>query len=150
MFKVGDYYKLKLQHKTLIEDYTDGIGATGGWNGDTFDCMEIVNGVLKLHFKWEVSGAGTLIQYIVRYQSNDFYLIGATCTSGYHASQTTSDFNFSTGRYAYDMTDDEIGFGRKYYEEHKKGKLPTSALKKFTEIKGPEYWSPGDFIPGWH
>jgi len=47
--------------------------------------MEIVNGVLKLHFKWDTTGQGTLIQYVVRYQSNDFYLIGATCTYGYHA-----------------------------------------------------------------
>jgi hypothetical protein len=146
VFKVGDHYELKLQHNTLIEDDTDAIGATGGWDGDTFDSMEIVNGVLILHFKWDVIGAGTLIQYIVRYQSNNFYLIGATCTSGYRASETTSDFNFSTGRYTYDMTDDETGFGGKYYEEHKKGKLPKSSLKKLIEIKGPEYLSPSDFI----
>ncbi|MDB5031540.1 MAG: hypothetical protein JWP71_2261 [Mucilaginibacter sp.] len=29
----------------------------------------------------------------------------------------------------------------------KKGKLPKNALKKFTKIKGPEYWSVSDFIP---
>ena len=44
------------------------------------------------------------------------------------------------------MTDDERGFGGKYSEEHKKGKLPANALKKLTEIKRPEAWVPNDFI----
>jgi hypothetical protein len=145
VFKVSDHYELKLQHNTLLEHAsTDEIGATGGWDGDPFESMGIVNGVLELHFKWDITGSGTSIQYIVRYQSNDFYLIGATCTNGYRASVTTSDLNFSTGRYIYDMTDDETGFGGKYYEEHKKGKLPKRALKKFIEIKAPEFLSPGD------
>lgn len=118
-----------------------------GCKNDDPGSIEIVKGILKLHFEWEERGAITSIQYIVRYQSSDFYLIGATCTSGYRASGSISDFNFSTGRYTYDMTNDETGFGGKYYEEHKKGKLSKNALKKFTEIKGPEYWSASDFIP---
>jgi hypothetical protein len=88
MFKVGDHYELKLQHNTLIEyEKTVQNGNTGDYNGDPFNSMEIVDGVLKLHFKWDIRGAGTLIQYIVRYQSNDFYLIGATLTTGYHADE---------------------------------------------------------------
>ncbi len=141
VFKVGDHYELKLQHNTLIEyAITDGSGNTGDWDGDPFDNMEIVNGVLKLHFKWDITGVGTLIQYVVRYQSNDFYLIGATCTSGYRADTKISDFNFSTKRYTYDETDDETGFGGEFLEEHKKGKLPANTLKKLIDIKEPGAW----------
>ena len=140
-FKIGDHYELKLQHNTLIEyELTNGNGNTGGWDGDPFDGMEIVNGTLKLHFRWDVRGAGVLIQYVIRYQSNDFYLIGATCTSGYRADIKTSDFNFSTKRYTYDEIDDETGFGGKYSEEHKKGKLPANSLKKLIDIKTPGTW----------
>jgi hypothetical protein len=147
VFKVGDHYELKLQHNTLIEyALFNENGNTGDWDGDPLENMEIANGVLKLHFKSDIRGALTFTQYIVRYQSNDFYLIGATCTSGYRASETTSDFNFSTGRYTYDMTDDETGFGGTFDEEHKKGKLPRSALKKLNEIESDEYWTPSDFI----
>jgi hypothetical protein len=143
VFKVGDQYELKLQHNTLLEfEKTEGCGCTIDDPGS----IEIYNGVLKLHFKWNIRGAGTLIQYAVRYQSNDFYLIGATCTSGYRASKSISDFNFSMGRYIYDETDDEAGFGGKYSKKHKKGKLPTRTLKKITEIKRSEYWSLSDFI----
>ena len=146
VFKVGDNYELKLQHNTLIEyELTAGSGNTGGWDGDPFDRMEIVNGVLKLHFKWDVTGAGTLIQYIVRYQSNEFYLIGATCTFGYHADEKFSDFNFSTKRYTYDETDDETGFGGEYHEYHKKGKLPANTLKKLVDIKEPRTWDISEF-----
>lgn len=141
VFKVGDHYELKLQHNTLIEyELTAGSGNTGGWDGDPFDSMEIVNGVLKLHFKWDITGAGTLIQYAVRYQSNDFYLIGATCTSEYHADIKISNFNFSTKRYTYDETDDETGFGGELLEYHKKGKLPANTLKKLIDIKQPGTW----------
>lgn len=147
VFKAGDHYELKLQHNTLIEyELTAGSGNTGDWDGIPFQDMEIVNGVLKLHFRWDVRGAGTVIQYVVRYQSNDFYLIGAKCESGYRAGIITSDINFSTGRYTYDDVDDETGFGGKLSEEHKKGKLPPKPLKKLTEIEGPEFLSPSDFI----
>jgi len=142
VFKIGDHYEVKLQHNTLLEyELMEHSGNTGGWNGDPFDGMGIFNGVLNLHFKWDVTGAGTLIQYVVRYQSNDFYLIGATCTSGYRADIKTSDFNFSTKRYTYDETDDETGFGRELIEYHKKGKLPANTLKKLIDIKEPGTWS---------
>jgi len=138
-FKIGDHYELKLQHNTLIEfERMEGSGNTGGFDGDTLNGIRIEKGVLILNFKWDVRGAGTLLQYVVRYQSNDFYVIGATNTSGYHASESTYDVNFSTGRYTYDATDDERGFGGKYYEQHKKGKLPVKTLKKLSEIKEPE------------
>jgi hypothetical protein len=67
-------------------------------------------------------------------------LIGATNANGYRASESTYDVNFSTGRYTYDATDDERGFGGKYYEEHKKGKLPIKPLRKLSEIKEPGNW----------
>ncbi len=138
VFTAGDHYELKLQHNTLIEyEKIAESGYTGGWDGDPFDSMEIVNGVLKLHFKWDISGAGALIQYVVRYQLNDFYLIGATCNSGYRADVKISDFNFSTRRYTFDETDDERGFGGELLETHEKGKLPANALKKLIDIEGP-------------
>jgi hypothetical protein len=146
VFKIGDHYELKLQHNTLIEhEKTVGSGNTGNYDGDPFDSMEIGNGVLKLHFKWDITGVGTLIQYVVRYQLNDFYLIGATCTSGYHADEKISDFNFSTKRYKYDETDDETGFGGEYLEYHKKGKLPANTLKKLIDIKEPGTWNISGF-----
>jgi len=138
VFKVGDHYELKLQHNTLIEcEQMDQSGATGGWDGDFFDSMEIVNGILTLHFKWDIRGVGNLIQYVVRYQSDDFYLIGATNTNGYHSDEKISDFNFLTKRYTIDETDDERGFGGEYTEYHKKGKLPANTLKKLIDIEGP-------------
>ncbi len=142
VFKIGDHYELKLRHNTLIECELTTVesGYTGGWDGDTFENMEIVNGVLKLHFRWDVTGWETLIQYVVRYQSNGFYLIGATCTTGHHAYESTADFNFSTGRYTYDETDDETGFGGQFSEDHKKGKLPANTLKKLVDIKEPRNW----------
>lgn len=140
-FKIGDHYELKLQHNTLIEfERMEGSGNTGNFDGDTFNGMEIEKGVLILNFKWDIRGAGGSVQYIVRYQSNDFYLIGATSTSGYRASESTYDINFSTGRYTYDATDDERGFGGEYYEEHKKGKLAIKTLKKLSEIKEAANW----------
>lgn len=138
VFKVGDHYELKLQHNTLIEyEITVGNGNTGSWDGDPLGSIEIVNGTLKLHFEWDIIGVGTLIQYVVRYQSNGFYLIGATFTTGYHANTKVSDFNFSTKRYTCDETDDEVGFGGEYNEYHKKGKLPANTLKKLIDIKEP-------------
>jgi len=144
-FKIGDHYELKLQHNTLIEfERLAGSGNTGDFDGDTFDGIRIEKGVLILNFKWDIRGAGSLLRYVVRYQSNDFYLIGATSTSGYHASESTYDVNYSTGRYTYDATDDERGFGGTYSELHKKGKLPGNALKKLNEIKEPGNWN----LPG--
>jgi len=146
VFKVGEHYELKLQHNTLIEyELTDESGNTGGWDGDPFDGMEIVNGVLKLHFKWDIRGAGGSIQYVVRYQSNDFYLIGATSTSGYRADIRTLDVNFSTRRYTFSEIDDETGFGGKYSEKHKKGMLPPNNLKKLIDIKEPGTWDIAGF-----
>jgi hypothetical protein len=136
VFKVGDHYELKLQHNTLIEyELTAGSGNASDWDGDPLENMEIVNGVLKLHFRWDVTGVGTLIQYVVRYQSNDFYLIGATRESGHHSDTSIYDFNFSTKRYTYDETDIESGFGGEDHEYHKKGKLPANTLKKLIDIK---------------
>jgi hypothetical protein len=143
VFKIEDHYELKLQHNTLLEiERTDDCGC----KDDDAGSVEIVKGVLKLHFKWEVRGVITSIQYVVRYQSNDFYLIGATYTNGYRASGSISDFNFSTKRYTYEETDDERGFGGQYSEKHKKGMLPTNVLKKLIEIKGPEDLLATDFI----
>lgn len=138
VFKVGNHYELKLQHNTLIEpELTD----ENGWTSGPFDSMEIVNGVLKLHFKWDIRGGITLIQYVVRYQSNAFYLIGATCENGYRSDTKTSDFNFSTKKYSSDEIDDEIGFGGEYHESHRKGKLPANTLKKLIDIKEPGIWN---------
>ncbi len=147
VFKVGNHYELKLQHNTLIEyEISDGSGDTGGWDGDPFESMEIVNGILKLHFHWDVTAVITSIQYVVRYQSSDFYLIGATRTSGHHASESTFDVNFSTGKYTYDATDDETGFGGEYSEDHEKGKLPANTIKKLSEIKEVGGWDINGFL----
>jgi hypothetical protein len=146
VFKVRDHYELKLQHNTLIEyETTAGNGSTGGWDGDPFESMEIVNGVLKLHFKWDVRGVGTSIRYVVRYQSNNFYLIGATYKSGYRSDTKTFDVNFSSKKYTCDEINDETGFGGKYNEYHKKGKLPANTLKKLINIKAPGTWDITEF-----
>jgi len=136
VFKVGDHYELKLQHNTLLEyENMNGSGYTGGFDGDPLNAIGISKGVLLIHFQWDITGAGTSIQYIVRYQSNDFYVIGATIERGYHADQSTYDVNYSTKRYTYDEIDDETGFGGEYSETHKKGKLSAYTLKKLIEIK---------------
>lgn len=137
-FKFKDRYELKLQHNSLIEDdETDTMGATGGWDGDPFQSMEILSGVLKLHFKWDIRAVGTLVDFVVRYQSNDFYLIGATSTWGHHSDVGNTEFNFSTKRYTYDEFDNDSGFGGEDTENHKKGKLPANSLKKLCEVNGP-------------
>jgi hypothetical protein len=146
VFEVGNRYELKLQHNTLIGyELTADNGNTGGWDGDPFENMEIVNGVLKLHFKWDVRGVGTLIQYAVRYQSNDFFIIGATSTFGYRSDTKIFDFNFSTKSYKYHEIDTESGFGGEDYEYHKKGKLPANTLKKLNDIKAPGTWDIAGF-----
>ena len=148
VFKIGDHYELKLQHNTLIEnESTNEIGNTGVWNGDTFQSMEIINGMLKFHFEWDNLGVGTLIQYVVRYQSGDFYLIGATLQTGHHADTMTLDVNFSKRKYIYDDVDDETGFGGKYNEDHRKGKLPTNNLKKLIDVEAAGSLNILDYLP---
>lgn len=141
-FKIKDHYMLKLQHNTLIDrrEYMDKDG-TNRYDDNPYNDMAISNGVLRLRFSWDSRGAGGRLQYIVRYQANDFYLIGATVERGYHADISTGDFNFSTRKYTYHEVDDERGFGGELTTVDFKKKLPARSLKKLGEIKGPFLWN---------
>jgi len=132
-FKNGDHFESKLQHNTLIER-KNFIDDDHLYEYDPFASMSILKGVLHINFSWDERGAGGSLEYVIRYQSNDFYLIGATMESGYRADTKTSEFNFSTRKYVYHEIDDETGFGGKYHEYNKKGNLPANALKKLTEV----------------
>jgi hypothetical protein len=138
VLKVADHYELKVrQNKMLLRGNEGG----GTYPDDPYESMKIVNGVLHLNFKWSVRGGGQAMHYIIRYQSNDFYLIGYTFESGYHSSVTTSDFNFSTKKYQQYGYDDEAGRGGKYEEYNIKKKLPANSLKKLSDLKEPRSWT---------
>jgi hypothetical protein len=96
LLSVGNHYELKVQQNELMlrKNETDDT-----YPEDPYSGMEITKGVLHLNFKWNVRGGGQEEHYIIRYQSNDFYLIGYTFESGYHSDVATSDFNFSTKKY---------------------------------------------------
>jgi hypothetical protein len=137
VLKVADHYGLKVQQNVFMLRENEGDDT---YPDDPYNGMEIIKGVLHLNFNWSVRGGGQSKHYIVRYQSNDFYLIGYNFESGYHSSVTTSDFNFSTKKYIRHEIDDERGFGGTYYENDVKKNLPANALKKLSDLKEPGTW----------
>ncbi|WP_183575782.1 hypothetical protein HDF18_17845 [Mucilaginibacter sp. X5P1] len=139
-FRNGDHWELKLQHNTLIER-KELLDDNSSYEDDPYESMEISKGVLRIHFSWSDRGAGTKIQYVIRYQSNDFYLIGATKESGYRSSTSISDFNFSTRKYIHHVADYESGFGGTDEEYEIKKKLPENTLKKISELTELQAWN---------
>ena len=137
VLKIANQYELKVQQNVLVLRKNEGDDT---YPDDPYESMEIIKGVLHLNFRWSVMGGGQAMHYIIRYQSNDFYLIGYTFESGYHSSITTSDFNFSTKKYQQYGYDDETGRGGKYEEFNIKKKLPASSLKKLGDLKEPGTW----------
>ncbi|HTD99680.1 MAG TPA: hypothetical protein VK668_10340 [Mucilaginibacter sp.] len=137
VLKVVDHYELKVQQNEMLLRENEGDDT---YPDDPYESMEIIKGVLHLNFRWGVRGGGQAMHYIIRYQSNDFYLIGYTFESGYHSSVTTSDFNFSTKKYINYGYDDERGRGGQYSEYKIKKNLPPNSLKKLTELKEPGTW----------
>jgi len=139
IFKAGDNWELKLQHNTLIVR-TDILDGDHFDEYDPYQSMEISKGILRLHFVWTERSWGTNLQYVIRYQSNDFYLIGATSEFGHHSDTETFDFNFSTKKYTHHVANYDSGFGGEDIDYIEKKTLPANDLKKLSEIKEAFQW----------
>jgi len=137
VLRVADHYELKVQQNEMLLRKNEGDDT---YPDDPYESMKIIKGVLHLNFRWSVMGGGQSMHYVIRYQSNDFYLIGYTFESGYHSSVTISDFNFSTKKYINHGYDDERGRGGQYSEYKTKQNLSPNSLKKLTELKEPGTW----------
>ncbi len=128
----GNHYELKLQQNTFV------LRPREMYDADPYRDITISNGLLYIHFDLLHDGGEDKLLYAIRYQSNDFYLIGATRTShsdgGYEGS---SDFNFPAGKYVYKSSFPN-GYGKRHRTRQKK--LPPNVLKKLSELYEPLTW----------
>jgi hypothetical protein len=131
-FSAGDHYELKLQNNTFI------LRSREMYEVDPYRDITISNGLLYIHFDLLHDGDEDKLLYAVRYQLNDFYLIGANRKSssdgGYERS---SDFNFSARKYFYKSSFPRTpGKPRKTRQKT----LPLHSLKKLSELNEPLTW----------
>ena len=122
-------YSLALQHNTFI--LRDGEG--GGMENDPYDKMEITKGVLNINFQFVRES----LNYKVRYQTDDFYLIGASDYGHNMTGFDNWDFNFSTKKVIH------ISGGSPVNEKKTKTEWRTitgNSLKRLIELSKPYSW----------
>lgn len=131
-FNAGNHYELKLQQNTFI------LRSREMYDSDPYKDISIAKGLLYIHFDLLHDGAEDKLLYMIGYQSNDCYLVGATRTSkssgGYERS---SDFNFLTRKYIY-RSSFPNGYSRA--RRTRKKNLPPNVLKKMGELSEPLSW----------
>lgn len=132
VFNAGNHYELKLQQNSFI------LRSREMYETDPYKDITIAKGLLYIHFDLLHDGAEDKLIYVIGYQSNDFYLVGATRTShsdgGYERS---SDFNFTARKYIYKSSFPN-GYGKRHRTRQKK--LPPNVLKKLSELSEPLTW----------
>jgi hypothetical protein len=130
-FNAGNHYELKLQHNTFI------LRSREVYNADPYRNITIAKGLLSVHFDLLHDGEDELV-YTISYQTDDFYLVGATRKSRSNGGyERTSDFNFSTRKYVYTSSFPN-GYGKRHRTRQKK--LPPHILKKLSELYEPLTW----------
>jgi hypothetical protein len=131
-FNAGSHYDLKLQQNNFI------LRSREMYDTDPYKDITIAKGMLYIHFDLLHDGGEDKLLYMIKYQLNDFYLVGATRTSrsdgGYERS---SDFNFSTRKYVY-RSSFPNGYGKRHRTRQKN--LPPHVLKKLSELYEPLTW----------
>jgi hypothetical protein len=128
----GNHYELKLQQNTFV------LRPREMYDTDPYRDITISKGMLNIHFDLLHDGGEDKLVYMIRYQLDDFYLVGATRTSrSYGGYERSSDFNFSGRKYVYKSSFPN-GYGKKHRTRQKN--LPPNVLKKLSELYEPLTW----------
>ncbi|MBI1780358.1 MAG: hypothetical protein HYR66_03180 [Sphingobacteriales bacterium] len=124
--KITNSLKLALQHNTFITRYGE-----GGMDPDVYGDMSISKNVLQINYQF-VRG---MANYKIRYQLNDFYLIGAYSTGVSGGQLDVWDVNLLTQKAKHewgDISDDKL--------KTKWIKLPSLKPKKFADFTMMYTW----------
>ena len=135
VFKVAEHYEIKLQQNAFLfreRELLDDMNQEEQFN------MDITKGVLHLNYKWKVIRGEQELNYKIRFQSKDFYLIGATYTNRGDWGSSSADFNFSTRKYVNTSTE-LTNSGEEQIQETKKN-LSVHIIKKLSELHEAGTW----------
>ncbi|OCX51886.1 hypothetical protein BEL04_17945 [Mucilaginibacter sp. PPCGB 2223] len=130
LFKNGDNYNLAIQQNTFILREHEGTGM----GEDPYDEPEITKGLLIINFQL----LREHLQYKFRYQSNDFYLIGAEDHGVDHNDLYGWSYNFLTKKAVHDSGESTENIKAKNKREILT--IPFINLKKLSELKQPFQW----------